>query len=249
MFVALSLESLPGLSLEEAVEFANDLEFSAIEIDLHETGGHFRPSDVIDNFDNAYHRIRLSHRLDISAFSIQMDETGEAYYSKFAELCKFAKATKVVTLSIPSAELGTPFNEEVEHLQRLVDLAETEGCRVAVRTQIGRLSEDPDTLMVLCDNVHGLGITLDLSVFECGPSKNKSLDRIMKYVFNTHLRDSKPDAFQVSVGQGEIDYAKLIGSLSVEKYDRALCVHMTPMDGLDHRVELRKLRRLLETLL
>lgn len=249
MFVAVSLESMPDLSIEDAVEIADDLEFAAVEIDIHEDGGHVRPSEILSNVDSAYHRIRLSHRLDIASFSIRLQSTGTEHYEQFAELCKFAKMCKVVTLTVPSAELGTPFNEEVEHLQRLVEIAETEGCRVSVRTQIGRLSEDPDTLMVLCDNVHGLGITLDPSVFMCGPCSNKSLDRIMKYVFHVHLRDSKADAFQVSVGQGDLDYAKLMGQLAHEKYDRAFSVHMAPIDGLDHRVELRKLRRLTESLL
>ena len=60
---------------------------------------------------------------------------------------------------------------------------------------------------------------------------------------------SRPEAFQVSVGQGEVDYGKLVTQLERDKYDRALTVHMVPLEGLDHRVELRKLRRLLETLM
>ena len=103
--------------------------------------------------------------------------------------------------------------------------------------------------MVLCNNVDGLGITLDPSVYVCGSSKSKNLDEILKFVCNVHLRDSRPDAFQVSVGQGEIDYGKLVTQLERDKYDRALTVHMQPMEGLDHRVEMRKIRRLLESLL
>ena len=249
MFVATSLESMPEMSIEDAVEFASDLDFAAVEIDLHEDGPNVRPSDIISDFDKAYHRIRLSHRLDIAAYSVRLTTTGEEHYAQFKEICKFAKTTKVVTLVVPSSELGTPFNEEVEHLTKLVELADTEGVRVAVKTQIGRMSEDPDTMMNLCDNITGLGITLDPSVFVCGPASHKSLDRIMKYVYHVHLRDSKPGAFHVSIGQGEVDYAKLMEQLEKEKYDRALCVHMQPLDGLDHRVELRKLRRLLESLL
>ena len=152
-------------------------------------------------------------------------------------------------MTVPSGEHGTPFNEEVEHLQKLVDIAESEGVRVAVRSQLGCLSDDPDTLMVLCNNVDGLGITFDPSVYICGGGKAKNVDKILKFVCNVHLRDSRPDAFQVSVGQGEIDYGKLVTQLERDKYDRALTVHMAPMEGLDHRVELRKLRRLLESLL
>ena len=249
MFVAASTECLPDLSFEAAIEFLSDLEFTSIEVDLHEDGGHVRPSEILQAPDRTFHRVRHSHRLELCAYSLRLASVGQEHYQQFREMCRFAKASKVVTLVVPSAELGTPFNEEVEHLQKLVDLAEAEGVRVGVKSQLGRLSEDPDTLMVLCDNVHGLGIALDPSVYICGPAKNKSLDRIVKYVYHVHLRDSRPDAFHVSIGQGQVDYGKLMTQLEREKYDRALSVNMLPIEGLDHRVELRKLRRLLESML
>lgn len=247
MHVAASTACLPDLPLEGSIDLLADLEFTMIEIDIHETGGHIKPSELLADPEIAIQRIRYSHRLDISSYSLELASTGEQHYSDFKEICRFAKASKVVTLTVPSAELGTPFNEEVEHLQKLVDIAETEGVRVGVRSELGRLSEDPDTLMVLCNNVHGLGITLDPSVYIVGPAHNKSLDRIMKYVFHVHLRDTKKGHFQVSVGQGEVDYGKIINQLEREKYDRALSVHIQPVEGIDHRVELRKLRRLLES--
>lgn len=249
MLISASTECWPGKTLAETVEILYDLDFAAVEIALHEEGGHAKPSELITDVEHAAQWLRYGHRLDIVAYSIQLASKGDQHYADFAEICRIAKATKVVTLTVPSAELGTPFNEEVEHLQRLVDIAAVEGARIGVRTELGRLSEDPDTLMVLCNNVDGLGITLDPSVYIVGPAKTKSLDRILKFVYHVHLRDTKPDKFQVSVGQGDVDYAKLISQLEREKYDRALSIHMTPMEGLDHRVELRKLRRLLETLL
>ncbi|TWU62431.1 MULTISPECIES: sugar phosphate isomerase/epimerase family protein [Crateriforma] len=249
MFVAASTECWPADDLQTSIETLQDLDFSAIEIAIHESGAHTRPSEILADPDRGIQLLRYTHRLDISGYSIELDSTGDQHYDDFHDLCRIAKATKVVNLTVPSAELGTPFNEEVEHLQRLVSIAETEGVRVAVRSQLGCLSEDPDTLMVLCNNVDGLGITLDPSVYIAGPAKGKSLDKILKFVINTHLRDTRPDAFQVSVGQGEIDYGKLVTQLEREKYDRALTIHMAPQEDLDHRVELRKLRRLLETLI
>lgn len=248
MFVAASTECFPGMELQEAIEVLQDLDFTAVEIAIHESAPHIKPSEMLVDIDRAIQLLRHTHRMDIASYSLQLSSTGDQHYSDFKEFCRIAKATKVVNVTVPSAELGTPFNEEVEHLQKLVDVAETEGVRVSVRSQLGCLSEDPDTLMVLCNNVDGLGITLDPSVYIAGPAKGKNLDKILKFVCNVHLRDSRPDAFQVSVGQGEIDYGKLVTQLERDKYDRALTVHMTPMEGLDHRVELRKLRRLLETL-
>ncbi|GAA5509794.1 sugar phosphate isomerase/epimerase [Novipirellula caenicola] len=248
MIVAASTECWPEMELREAIEVLQDLEFTAVEIALHESGK-IKPSDLVTDVDRAAQILRSSHRMDISGYSVQLASTGDQHYADFKEICRIAKATKVVNITVPSAELGTPFNEEVEHLQKLVKVAETEGARVAVRCQLGCLSEDPDTLMVLCNNVDGLGVTFDPSVYIAGKANTKNLDKILKFVCNVHLRDTRPDAFQVSVGQGEVDYGKLVTQLEREKYDRALTVHMSPIEGLDHRVELRKLRRLLETLI
>ena len=246
MFVAASTECWPEVELLDAIEVLSDLGFTSVELALHETGG-LKPSELLGDMDRAVQLLRHTHRLEISGYSVQLASTGEQHYDDFLSLCRLAKTTKVVNIIVPSSEHGTPFNEEVEHLKRLVEIGESEGIRVSVRSQLGCLSDDPDTLMVLCNNVDGLGVSLDPSVYLCGGGNEKNIEKILKFVCNVYLRDSRPDAFQVSIGQGEIDYAKLITQLGREGYDRALTVHMVPMDDLDHRVELRKLRRLLES--
>ena len=248
MFVSASTECWPEMELQESIEALTDLEFTAVEIAIHESGK-TKPSDVLADMDRGIQLLRHTHRLEISGYSVELASTGEQHYNDFKDICRIAKATKVVNITVPSAEQGTPFNEEVEHLRKLVEVGETEGVRVSVRSQLGCMSEDPDTLMVLCNNCDGLGITYDPSVYITKPSNSANMDAILKFVCNTHLRDTRPDAFQVSVGQGEVDYGKIVNQLERDKYDRALTVHMTPTDELDHRVELRKLRRLLETLL
>ncbi|QDT06513.1 Xylose isomerase-like TIM barrel [Rubripirellula lacrimiformis] len=248
MFVSASTECWPEMELREAIEVLSDLDFAAVEIALHESGK-VKPSELLEDMDRAIQLLRHTHRLDISGYSVELGSTGDQHYEDFAQICHLAKTTKVVNITVPSGEHGTPFNEEVERLQKLVKIGEGEGVRISVRSQLGCLSDDPDTLMVLCNNVDGLGITLDPSVYIAGPAKGKNLDKILKFVCNVHLRDTRPDAFQVSVGQGEIDYGKLSTQLARDRYDRALTVHMVPMEGHDHRVELRKLRRLLETLM
>jgi sugar phosphate isomerase/epimerase len=249
VFVAASTECFGDLPLQEAIQRLTDLEFSGVEIAIDEEGCQLRPSEVQSHFDRAVTLCRDTHRLDLVAYCVNITATGDEYYRQFRTICKLAKATKVVTLTVPSGELGTPFNEEVERLRRLVDFAAMEGARVGLRSQIGRLSEDPDTAIVLCDNVKGLGVTLDPSHYLCGPHANRSLDKLIKYVYHVHLRDSTKDQLQVRVGQGEIDYGRLIAQLRQTGYDRALSVHMVDQDDIDHVGELRKLRLLLESLM
>jgi len=247
--VAASTECYWRLPLSRAVDKIVDLEFTNIEIDIHERGNHLRPSQVAANLDEAIATCRETHRANVISYSIEIDAEGAEHYRQFAACCRLAKATKVVTLTVPSGELGTPFNQEVEHLEQLVTIAESEGVRVAIKSQVGRLSEDPNTVIVLCDNVTGLGVTLDPSHYICNPVGSKNFDRLMKYTYHVHLRDSTKTQLQVRIGQGDVEYGRLVNMLKKAGYDRALSVHVGELDDVEHMAEMRKMRLLLESLL
>lgn len=249
MFVAATTECFHDQSLPLALERLADLEFTSVELAMFEDGDQFKPSRVAADPEWALNFCRNTQRLNLVAFDVRIGAQKEEHYEQFTAVCRLARATKVVTLTIPSAELGTPFNEEVEHLRRLVDIATLHGVRVGMKSQIGRLSEDPDTVAVLCDNVKGLGLTFDPSHYIYGPSQGRNIDKLMKYTYHVHLRDTNKKALQVRVGQGEIEYGRLITQLQKVKYNRALTVNITEMPEVDHIGELRKLRLLLESLL
>jgi sugar phosphate isomerase/epimerase len=249
LFVAATTECFLDLSLARALERLADLEFTAVELALFEDADQFKPSQIAADVDAAIATCRNTQRLDVVAFDVRITAEKEAHYEQFGAICRLAKATKVVTLTVPSAVHGTPFNEEVEHLRRLVDVATLHGVRVGIKSQVGRLSEDPDTVMVLCDNVKGLGLTLDPSAYIFGPHQGRSTDKLIKYVYHVQLRDTNKKALQVRVGQGDIEYGRFITQLQKARYNRAFSVNITEQEGVDHIGELRKLRLLLESLL
>lgn len=249
MLVAASTECFCDLALRDAIDRIVDLEYSHIEIAVHENGNHLKPSQVAADLNVAVNLARDTHRASIVSYSVEIEATGEEHYSHFAACCRLAKATKVVTLTVPSGEIGIPFNKEVEHLERLVAIAESDGVRVGIKSQVGRLSEDPDTVKVLCDNVPGLGLTLDPSHYICNPQGPRNFDRLMPYVYHVHLRDTTPTELQVRIGQGEVEYGRLVNMLRQVNYSLALSVHLRELPGVDHIVEMRKMRLLLESLL
>lgn len=249
MFVSASTECFANLPLPVALDKLVDLEYSSVEIAIHEDGPQLKPSQVLANLEQAVKACTNTYRLDVVAYSAEIRAAGEEFFKQFDAICRLAKATKVVTVTVPSGELGTPFNEEVERLRKLVDIATLQGVRVGMRSQVGRLSEDPSTVTVLCDNVKGLGLTLDPSHYICGPHGGKSIDKLMKYVYHVHLRDSTKDQLQVRIGQGEIEYGRLIAQLRKVNYNRALSVHLSELPDVDHYGEMRKMRLLLESLL
>ncbi len=249
MFVAASTDCFPDLPLEESLERLVGLEFNRVEISLREDGPQLRPSEVTADLESAISRCRNAQRLTPVAYTVDIQAEGRAYYEQFAACCKLAKATKVVSITVPSAELGTPFNGEVERLRELVGIASTDGILVSIKSEVGRMSQDPDTAVVMCNNVKGLGITLDPSHYICGPHKGGNYEQVLKHVTHVQLRDTSKTQLQVRVGQGEVEYGRLITQLARFHYNRALCAHIVPQPDVDHFGELRKLRLLLESLL
>jgi sugar phosphate isomerase/epimerase len=249
VFVAATSRCFPDLPFDAALMSLADLEYTCMEIMIHETGGHMRPSAVFEDLDRSIMVCRQTHRLTPIAFSIDIEAPEPLYYQQFAACCKLAKAVKVVTLTVRSAELGTPFNAEVERLRELVAISSQDGIRVGMLTEGGRMTQDPDTAIVLCDNVKGLGLTLDPSHYVYGPNRRENYEHVMKYVYHVRLRDTNKAQLQVRVGQGEVEYGRLVNQLHKVRYDRALCVDLFPMPDVDHLAEMRKMRLLLESLL
>jgi sugar phosphate isomerase/epimerase len=250
VFVAASTRCVGDLPLDAALERLVDLEFTAVEIMIHESGGHLKPSEVLADPERALQVCRQTHRLTPIAYSVELDAPDEPeYYRQFTACCKLAKATKVVTIAIRAAELGTPFNAEVERLAELVGIASEEGVRIGVLTEVGRMTQDPDTTMVLCDNVKGLSVTLDPSHFIYGHDRPIGFEQLLKYVCHVRLRDTSKEQLQVRVGQGAVEYGRLVNQLNKYHYGRALCVDMAPLPGVEQNAEMRKMRLLLESLL
>lgn len=246
MFVAATTDCFPGLPLDEALSRLVDLEFTRVEIGIHAGDVGLQPAEVASDLERSIARCRNTQRLTPVAFAVDPDP-GEQYYPQFAACCKLAKATKVVAITVRSGELGTPYNEEVQRLQELVRIAAEDGVVVGLLTESGRISQDPETATVLCQQVKGLGITLDPSHFICGPHKGGSYNQVFKHVVHTRLRDTSKDKLQVRIGQGEIEYSRLITQLEMVNYTRALCVDIQPVADVDHVGELRKMRLLLES--
>ena len=248
MFVCVSTECFPDLPLAAAMERLAELEYTAVELDVHESGGHLRPAAVAADPDAAIAACSDLQRLRPVAVSFSAPETPEVY-DRFEACCRLAKSLGVVTMVVEASELGTPFNGEIERLRRLVAIASGLGAVVGVKTDSGRMTRDAETTASLCRNVPGLGVALDPSHFIHGHKKPASWEPILKYVCHVHLRDTKPDAFQVRIGQGCIEYGKLVAQLERVGYARALGVHLPPLPGVDQIAELRKMRLLLESLL
>jgi sugar phosphate isomerase/epimerase len=248
VFVCASTRCFPELTLEEACAQFADLQFDKFELWLDDQEGRLRPADVSNSPESFAARVREATRLTPVAITLGSEQVSDA---DFAAIAKASKLLQITQITVPSSPLGTPFNAEVDRLKEMVRLGQTEGIRVSIKTQSGRLTSDPRTAVELCQSIRGLGLTLDPSYYLGSPLGDQALDMMFPHVYHVHLRDSRPGEVQVQVGLGEIDYSRIVTQLQKRNYNRALSVELLPQFGEPALVplEMRKLRMLLTTLL
>lgn len=256
MFVACSTLCFAREPLDTALHQIAELEFDKFELALVENGQHLRPTEVGDNPEAALQRLRQGPSLIPSSLHIDFASRDSAVLltrKRFDGLCRFAKSLSVAVLTMHAAPLGTPLADEIKRLGPLVSSAMCEGLVLALLTHSEALTGDPQIAVDLCRALPGLGLTLDPSHYLQNPTPNVDYDDVFPFVQNVHLRDTGVGQgdFQVRVGQGQIEYARIVNLLQRHGYDRALTVAIVDREDnpFDREVEVRKLKLLLETLI
>ena len=254
MFVACNTLCFSKEPLAQALRHIVDLEFRKIDLAIVEEGEGLHPSEVAENIDGALGRLRKGPSISPSAFGVDFGDVEAAgFRRRFDAICRLAKTLTVAIITIPAAPLGSSFDDEVKRLQALGAHAMREGLVLALMTHSETLTADPSQAAALCKAVPGLGLTLDPSHYIQGPLAGGNYDEVFPFVQNVLLRDTgkKPGEFQVKIGQGEIEYGRIVNLLERNGYDRALTVSI--LDSLDSPFdiegEVRKLKRLLESLI
>lgn len=253
MFVACSTACFARLPLDRALRLMAELEFSKVDVAVSNQGAHLTLTEVLHDVVAAALRIRIGPSLTPAAFNVEFSALeGDDFQRELKAMCRLARHTAVPLLCIPAAPSGAGLDAEVKRLRPLVQLVESEGLCLTVPTCIGTVTELPSRARELCERVAGLGLTLDPSHYINGPHQGGSYDEIFPFVRHVQLRDTgkAPGKFQVRVGQGEIEYGRIISQLQRHRYDRLLTVALHDVAEAPFAMEneVRKLKYLLESL-
>jgi sugar phosphate isomerase/epimerase len=252
VYVACSTLCFGSHPLDEALRTIRDLRFAKADLAVSEAGPHLRPSEMTGDIGRVAQKLKTAN-LPIAAFRAEFAELdGELTRKQLRGVCRLARILTVPLLSVPAAPAGSDLTAEVDRLQDWVKLADSEGVILTVETHRDTLTADPMGAVELCRRVPGLGVTLDPSHYLSGPDAQSNYDPLFPYVRHVRLRDTgkKPDAFQVRIGQGDVEYGRIIAQLDRFRYDRALTVDVrdTPASAFPVEPEVRKLKYLLESL-
>ena len=253
MHIACSTLCFASQPLEVALTRIADLEFSTVELALIEGRAHLNPSEVVRDPTAALRKIRMGPSLTAAAMYVEIaaDDPTE-YRRQFEAVCKLAKMLTVTCITIPTAPVGSDMGAEVQRLRELCSHATAQGITLCVENHVGRLAQEPAGAIALCEAVPGLGLTLDPSHYINGPHQNRDYSDVFPFVQHVHLRDTGPgpNQMQVQIGQGLIEYSRILAHLERCAFNRTLSVEIIDEPGctLDIETEVRKLNRLLESL-
>ena len=152
-----------------------------------------------------------------------------------------------------AAPRGTPIDDEVKRLSSLASNAVPQRPGAGPADPLRDVDRRPSGRRRVVPGRPGIGAHAGPQPLPSGPEPRRRFRLRFPYVQNVQLRDTGtgPGEFQVRVGQGKIDYARIVNMLQRHGYNRALTV--TIIDRLenpfDREVEVRKLKLLLETLI
>ncbi|MDQ3700723.1 MAG: sugar phosphate isomerase/epimerase [Chloroflexota bacterium] len=210
--------------LEEAFAGIAALGFGQVDLALHEGWAHIDPSDIAEGgatrVREAAQRVRaLVSRHDmkgVSAMNVGLRTRDPAEQRRrLAAVCDLAAALGVTVITLGAAPRGTPLEDEAARLRALLPEGAARGVQLTVETHTKQVTELPADAVRLCQEVPGLGLTLDASHYYAGPNGGADFAAVLPYVRHVHLRDagSDWDHIQVAAGTGLVDFDRLVGRL------------------------------------
>ena len=250
MFVACSSMCFGRMTLEQALHAVSELRFAKVDLAFRETGGHLKPSEVHADLARVIQILRVS-AMTFSAFHVDFGAVSEELQrDHLKSICRLARNIAVPVVSLAAAPQGSDLDTETARLGAFARIAQNEGLILAVETHGETVTGDPLGAAELCRRIPGMGLTLDPSHYTVGPHAKADYDLLFPLVRHVRLRDSGREQFSTRIGQGEIDYGRIIGHLDRVRYTRALSVDIRddPTPDFPVEIEARKLKYLLESM-
>ena len=148
------------------------------------------------------------------------DGNFDPYEKQFQAVVKLAARLKARLINIMAPSNKADREQVAARLKRLVAVAGKDGILLTLETHCGQITERPAEALWLCQQVPGLGLTLDPSHYYAGPNQGGSFEALYPYVQGTGFRagGASWSEIQLPWGQGPIDFAAVVRKLEAAGY-------------------------------
>jgi sugar phosphate isomerase/epimerase len=142
------------------------------------------------------------------------------YDRQFTAVARLAARLEARLINLMAPSLKADRQETVARLKSLQAIAAREGVLLTIETHVGQLTERPADALWLCQQVPGLGLTLDPSHYYAGPNQGASFEALLPYAQGTGFRAGGMSwtDIQLPWGQGPIDFGNVVRRLEAAGY-------------------------------
>lgn len=206
--------------LAEACQSIATLGFRYVDLAVHEGWAHVNPTSIARDFERSLAAVQGA------LGPLQVVSCNASRHEPEATI-RLAAALKAPVVTFPAAPPSAPWEEEVAALQRLVAVGKEAGVQVTVETHTDQLTEEPAAACRLCEEVPGLGLTLDPSHYLSGPHQGKEFGVVYPHVRHLHVRDAGRGGWpenMVEFGRGQVPWASVLAGLRGVGYDEGITI-------------------------
>jgi len=186
---------------------------------------HANVAELMADFDKEAARIEkilAENKLKVSNLTFDGLDAAhfEAYTRRFETVMKLANRLNTGLVNIMAPHKDADKQEMARKLEVLHRIAARHKVTLTLETHANQLTEHPADAVWLCEQVPGLGLTLDPSHYYAGPNQGKCYDEVYRYVMGTGLRAGGMswETVQLPWGEGPIDFAAIVRKLESQGY-------------------------------
>ncbi|MDF1512563.1 MAG: TIM barrel protein [Anaerolineae bacterium] len=167
-------------------------------------------------------------------------------FTGFAEFCYHVGAESI--MMSPGkifTELGEQDSRQLaaEELRYQREVCDKKGLQLNIEPHWHSLAETPKSARWFCEQVPGIGLTLDYSHFIAQGYTQDEIEPLHSLANHFHARQAKPGATNASLADGVIDFDRIMQKFISDGWDGVVCLEYNPALIADAPEEINLLKR------
>lgn len=210
---------------EKALQTVAGLGYRWVDLSCLSWASHVSVPKLMEDFDKEAGRVEAALaasglKAANLTFDSCYDRPFDRYEKEFQAVVKLAVRLKTGLINIMAPSAKTDRNEVADRLKKLQAIAAEAGVILTLETHCNQITERPSDALWLCQQVPGLGLTLDPSHYYAGPNQGAGFESLYPFVRGTGFRAGGMTwkEIQLPWGQGPIDFAAIVRKLEAAGY-------------------------------
>jgi len=211
---------------DKALKAIADLGYQYVDLSALSWAPHISVPNLMKDFETEATRVEkvlAEHNLRASNLTFDAIETRpfDQYKAQWRALVKLAARLDARLINIMAPSSKADRRDQVEKLRVLQKIAAASGVGFTVETHCNQITELPADAKWVCEQVPGMGLTLDPSHYYAGPNQGKPFDELYPLTMGTGFRAGGMSwkTIQSPWGTGPIDFDEIVRKLEACGYD------------------------------